>query len=147
MDSTLRKGINFDLMKRALIDYYPKSNWRNAYEDVKKHFLANGFEHIQGSGYHSIVSISQVDAMDIVLDMIEKHPWINKCVGVCTIADIHETCDITNLFNKEADIKKREDVQLHRTMGEYKNAIKEKRDQKETTDFSAKATLSRQPDR
>lgn len=52
MDSLQRKGINFDLNTQALKEYYPKGDWHNAYADVRDFFEANGFEHIQGSGYH-----------------------------------------------------------------------------------------------
>ena len=54
MDSLQRKGINFDLNTQALKEYYPKGDWHNAYADVRDFFEANGFEHIQGSGYHSV---------------------------------------------------------------------------------------------
>lgn len=53
MDSLQRKGINFDLNTEALKQYYPKENWNNAYYDVRYFFETHGFEHIQGSGYHS----------------------------------------------------------------------------------------------
>ena len=50
MDSTQRKGINFDLDTEALKEHYPKGDWHNAYYDVRTYFEKNGFEHIQGSG-------------------------------------------------------------------------------------------------
>ena len=53
MDSLQRKGINFDLNTQALKEYYPKGDWHNAYADVRDFFEANGFEHIQGSGFHA----------------------------------------------------------------------------------------------
>ncbi len=31
------KKITFDLDTKALQTYYPKENWRNAYEDIKRH--------------------------------------------------------------------------------------------------------------
>ena len=54
MDSLQRKGINFDLNTQALKEYYPKGDWHNAYADVRDFFEANGFEHIQGSGYQGV---------------------------------------------------------------------------------------------
>ncbi len=32
-----KKQITFDLDTKALQTYYPKANWRNAYEDIKRH--------------------------------------------------------------------------------------------------------------
>ena len=39
-----RKRISFDLDTKALQTYYPKANWRNAYEDIKnrKKFCPHG---------------------------------------------------------------------------------------------------------
>ena len=37
-----RKQIAFDLDTKMLEKYYPTENWRNAYEDIKKHMKANG---------------------------------------------------------------------------------------------------------
>ena len=54
MDSTQRKGINFDLDTEALKEHYPKGDWHNAYYDVRAYLERNGFEHIQESGYHSV---------------------------------------------------------------------------------------------
>ena len=81
MDSLQRKGINFDLNTQALKEYYPKGDWHNAYADVRDFFEANGFEHIQGSGY----------------------PWLNYCVNVCTISDVPELFDISHVFAREAE--------------------------------------------
>ena len=44
MDSTQRKGINFDLDTEALQQHYPKGDWHNAYYDVRAYFEKNGFE-------------------------------------------------------------------------------------------------------
>ena len=46
MDSTQRKGINFDLDTEELKKHYPKGDWHNAYYDVRAYFEKSGFEHI-----------------------------------------------------------------------------------------------------
>ena len=69
MDSLQRKGINFDLNTQALKEYYPKGDWHNAYADVRDFFEANGFEHIQGSGYHSVEAMSEAKAMAVIYQM------------------------------------------------------------------------------
>ena len=70
MDSTQRKGINFDLDTEVLKEHYPKGDWHNAYCDVRSYFEKNGFEHIQGSGYHSTKEMSEIKAMarNLLLD-------------------------------------------------------------------------------
>lgn len=102
MDSTQRKGINFDLDTRALRGYYPKGDWHNAYYDVRSYFEKKGFEHIQGSGYHSMKAMSEAKAMAVIYRMTKEIPWLNSCVSVCTISDVTKLYDISHVFEGEA---------------------------------------------
>ena len=117
----VRQGIHFDMNTKALQIYYPKSAWRAAYDDVRKFFEQNGFEHEQDSGYHSIHPMTQSDAMVIMADMRAAFPWLNKCVKICTIADVPTTYDLTPLFDKNVDIPERDT----RNMQERFSAAKE----------------------
>ena len=94
MDSTQRKGINFDLDTEAL--------QHNAYYDVRAYFEKSGFEHIQGSGYHSIEAMSETKAMSVIYKMTKEFPWLNYCVSICTISDVPELYDISHVFMREA---------------------------------------------
>ena len=80
MNSGQKKGINFDLDTNALKIYYTEGDWRNAYHDVRNFFKKSGFEHIQGSGYHTLMPMSEPDVMTIVYRMTKRFPWINYCV-------------------------------------------------------------------
>lgn len=103
MDSAQKKGINFDLDTEALKKHYTTGDWHNAYYDIRNFFEKNGFEHIQGSGYHSLMTMSEANAMAVIYQMTKKFPWINYCVKVCTIADVPETFDISHVFAREAE--------------------------------------------
>ncbi|MCD7765024.1 MAG: hypothetical protein LUH53_00680 [Lachnospiraceae bacterium] len=102
MDSVQRKGINFDLDTAALKRYYPGGDWHNAYNDVRQYFENHDFEHIQGSGYHSVKAMSEAKAMAVIYQMTKQFPWLNYCVAVCTIADVPVLYDITHVFEREA---------------------------------------------
>lgn len=102
MDNSLRKGINFDLDTAALQKHYPKKDWHNAYYDVRSNFEKNGFEHIQGSGYHSVKPMSEAKAMKVIYQMTKEFPWLNFCVSICTIADVPELFDISHVFRDKA---------------------------------------------
>lgn len=102
MDSSQKKGINFDLDTEALKEHYPKGDWHNAYYDVRTYFEENGFEHIQGSGYHSEMPVSEAMAMAVIYKITKKFPWLNYCVSVCTISDVPELFDIAHVFSREA---------------------------------------------
>ena len=86
MNDKLRKGINFDLDTNKLEQNYTKSDWHNAYYELRIYFEKEGFQHIQGSGYHSVEPMSESQVMS----------------SVCTIADVPETTDISHVFVKEA---------------------------------------------
>lgn len=102
MDSTQKKGINFDLDTEALKKYYPGSDWHNAYHDVRSYFEKHGFDHIQGSGYHSVKPMAEANAMAIIYKMSELYEWLNYCVSICTISDVPELYDISHVFEREA---------------------------------------------
>lgn len=102
MDNAQRKGINFDLDTEALKECYPKGDWHNAYGDIRACFEKNGFEHIQGSGYHSRNAMSEMAAMAVIYQMIKELPWLNSCVRICTISDVPELYDISHVFVREA---------------------------------------------
>ncbi|MCD8018308.1 MAG: hypothetical protein LUF92_01605 [Clostridiales bacterium] len=102
MNSGQRKGIYFDLDTEALKAHYPKNDWHNAYYDVRNFLEKNGFEHIQGSGYHSIRPMSESKAMVVIHKMTKEFSRLNYCVSVCTISDVPETYDITYVFSREA---------------------------------------------
>ena len=90
MDSKQKKGINFDLDTESLKKYYPKGDWHNAYNDLRTYFEKNGFEHIQGSGYHSKDAMSEANAMAVIYTL-----------KVCTISDVPELYDISHVFERE----------------------------------------------
>ena len=108
MGSTQRKGINFDLDTALLKEHYPKGDWHNAYYDVRSYFEENGFEHIQGSGYHSLMAMSEANAMAMIYKMTQELPWLKYCVSVCTISDVPELFDITHVFSREAQKLRKE---------------------------------------
>ena len=138
----VRQGIHFDLDTAALKKYYPKQSWRMAYDDVRSFLESNGFEHEQGSGYHSKEPMIQSDAMGIIDDMLAKYPWLHKCVRVGTIADVPITYDLTPLFDKDADIPERSEEKKPSVLAELRNAREAngdfpqqpKRDSKKKTD-------------
>ena len=103
----VRQGIHFDMDTKALEKYYPKESWRMAYDDVRGFLEQRGFEHEQGSGYHSVKPMTQAEAVDVLEEMINEYPWLNKCVRICTVADVPITFDFSNLFDKSADIPER----------------------------------------
>ncbi len=125
MTDQIRQGIHFDMDTKALQRYYPKVSWTAAYEDIRSYLLSKGFEHEQGSGYHSTDPMAQSDAIDIIAEMIDVYPWLHKCIKVCTIADVPITYDLTTLFDKNANIPVRDTNERKSALAQIRDFQKE----------------------
>lgn len=85
MDKNL-KAINFDIKQNLLDIYYPKSN-SNAYYEIEKFMLKNGFEHNQGSGYLSKDKLTIEDIYKFLKEMNYELPWTVICIDKIEITE------------------------------------------------------------
>ncbi len=135
-----RKRISFDFDTKALQEYYPKTNWRNAYDDIKKHMKDNGFSWKQGSGYISDKGMSLTIVADIINSFVEKNPWVNVCMRDWDISNENEKLNINEMLDRTANVPKRseaqkEDKKTH-TMEEWQKKIAERKAEKEKSAVS-----------
>lgn len=103
-----RKQISFDLDTKALKIYYPSESWNNAYDVIKRHMISYGFEWLQGSVYVSKSPMSSMQTTKILLELIEKNSWLNLCMRDCRETNIGKEHSKNHIFDKNADIPKRE---------------------------------------
>lgn len=96
------KAINFDLDTKALKVYYPGKSYRQAYKDIKKFMLNNGFSHRQWSGYTSNEKMSDSDIQRLAKKLAKTFPWLKKCVNRFDVTDIGEQHDLTYLITGRA---------------------------------------------
>jgi len=104
----MRKSLNFDLNTKKLKEYYPNNNYTNAYEDIKKFLLKNGFEHRQGSGYISEKEMSIKEVTIIIEDLNDSHPWLHPCCKTLDYYDVgkeHSGLEILENINKDKALK------------------------------------------
>lgn len=74
------KSIAFDLDTKALQEYYTKSDWHNAYNDINNFLNQYSFTHMQGSVYDSTTKFSDDELGDLIEKMSEKLTWFPSCV-------------------------------------------------------------------
>lgn len=98
LNPALKKGIYFDLNIKSLRLFYPKGHWNQAYSDIRTYLETHNFEHIQGSGYHSLTPMSESNAMVIIFSMYETFSWLQSCISICIISDIPTLYDVSLLF-------------------------------------------------
>jgi len=97
----MRKSLNFDLDTNKLKEYYSNKNYTNAYEDIKKFLLKNGFEHRQGSGYISQKEMSIKEVTDIIEILTDRFSWLKHCFRTFDSYDIGDRFDLANIIVKQ----------------------------------------------
>jgi len=103
----MRKSLNFDLNTNKLKEHYPNNNYTEAYNDIKKFLLKNGFEHRQGSGYISENDMSSQEVADIIKALSNKYSWLKHCFKTFDSYDIGNRFDLANIITKQ-NIKENE---------------------------------------
>jgi len=103
----MRKSLNFDLNTNKLKEHYPNNNYTEAYNDIKKFLLKNGFEHRQGSGYISQKDMSSQEVADIIKALSNKYSWLKDCFKTFDSYDIGSRFDLANIIVKQ-NIKENE---------------------------------------
>lgn len=116
-----RKALNFDLDTNALKQHYPGKNYRQAYRDVKKFLLENGFKHRQWSGYTSIKPMADSTMRAKVLKLKKAFPWLSKCVNRFDVTDIGEQHDLTHIITGKAKVNVKEKVNDRSEQTQEKN--------------------------
>lgn len=99
MNKKCLKAINFDLDTKKLKQYYPNKNYRQAYKDIKKFLVNNGFKHRQFSGYMSQVPMGQHEAAYIISTLADQYPWLSKCARRFDVTDIGKEHDMMKYIN------------------------------------------------
>ncbi len=99
MSQTVKKQVAFDLDTKMLQRYYPSSDWRRGYEDIKKHMIANGFKWQLGSVYVSLKPLTTFAVSKILKDLTIKHPWIMRCMRDCQETDLGRTHNKNHIFH------------------------------------------------
>lgn len=100
------KAINFDLKIESLRHYYSQKHPKQAYREIKKYLISNGFSHRQWSGYRSKNRLSDYDIISLVDEMFEKFPWLEHCATRFDVTNIGRTYDLLSirLADKNAEM-------------------------------------------
>lgn len=104
MSNPKYKVIIFDLDTKALKAHYPKSNWREAYKDIKNFLKENNFTHRQWSGYKSNSKLNDADILIIIDKMTTKFPWLSDCVRKFDVTDVGKTFDLAYMIKDKSAV-------------------------------------------
>jgi virulence-associated protein VapD len=102
-----RKQITFDLSDENLKQYYPKpSHTHNpkyhnkAWKDIANFMSNNGFEHRQRSVYASYNPMTNAEVLALIDSMVEKMPWLDKCLNAIDITDIGKQHSLMQVIHR-----------------------------------------------
>ena len=95
------RAVNFDLSDAKLKEYYSKKNPKGAYGKILRYFKEHNFEHRQYSGYRSKEKMSDVEIMDLMNDLFEQLPWIEKVAEKIDVTNVGKLYDILRLYNQQ----------------------------------------------
>lgn len=106
-NSESRVSVYFDLDIGSLKNIYePMSghDYTNAYHEIRSFMEKEGYEHEQGSVYHSAGEKNQVDVIRTVKELQEEKPWLKDCVNKMSYARISEEHDLTGILQDTEEL-------------------------------------------
>lgn len=105
-DDLWKNGVvlSFDLDTKLLKKYYSKTSPQNAYRDVKKYLMENGFGHTKDTDYVNN-TIKKVDAIILLKKFSKENKWFPICVNKINISPNIVSLDISLQINKLTDEK------------------------------------------
>lgn len=115
-----KKQIAFDIdtkVAKAILG----DNYTRIYRDIRSYLEDNGFTHIQGSVYMSDKPMSTLVVTLKINGLLQKHPYISKCVRDMTQTNVTSVSDLSALFQHDG------------TPGQYANMFQKKQTDKDIT--------------
>ena len=105
-DDLWKNGVvlSFDLDTKLLKKYYSKTSPQNAYRDVKKYLMENGFGHTKDTDYVNN-TIKKGDAIILLKKFSKENKWLPICVNKINISPNIVSLDISLQINKLTDEK------------------------------------------
>lgn len=103
-DDLWKNGVvlSFDLDTKLLKKYYSKTSPQNAYRDVKKYLMENGFGHTKDTDYVNN-TIKKVDAIILLKKFSKENKWFPICVNKINISPNIVSLDISLQISKLTD--------------------------------------------
>ena len=105
MDELKRYSVNFDLSIEKLKENFSETHPKKAYALIEKFLKEEGYEHVQGSGYHSTKKITLTEGLSTLDAMREEYPWLNNSVKSMYLTEIGERFDVTYLYRQDEKLE------------------------------------------
>ncbi len=108
-NSESRVSVYFDLDVESLKKIYePMSghNYTNAYHEIRSFMKKEGYEHEQGSVYHSVGEKDRSEVIRTIQGLQDEKSWLKECVKKMSYARISEEHDLTGVFQDMGELSR-----------------------------------------
>ena len=96
-------AVNFDFSMEKLKELYPNKNYTQAYDDIKRFLTSHGFEHRQGSGYMSVIKMTEAKFNETIYAMFEKHFWMLDTLRTADVTVVEKEFDLLVKYRKQRE--------------------------------------------
>lgn len=108
-NSESRVSVYFDLDVESLKRIYePMSghNYTNAYHEIRSFMKKEGYEHEQGSVYHSVGEKDRSEVIRTIQGLQDEKSWLKECVKKMSYARISEEHDLTGVLQDMGELSR-----------------------------------------
>ena len=100
-----KKGVilTFDFVIKNLEKYYSYKSPKNAYREIGKFLIENGFEKARDSDYVSD-KYNRLNAIGILDEFSKNNKWFSLCISKVSVAPIDSSWELSDLFQKDIDM-------------------------------------------
>ena len=100
-----KKGVilTFDFVIKNLEKYYSYKSPKNAYREIGKFLIENGFEKTRDSDYVSD-KYNRLNAIGILDEFSKNNKWFSLCIRKVSVAPIDSSWELSDLFQKDIDM-------------------------------------------
>jgi virulence-associated protein VapD len=99
-ESRRYKAVNFDLDTQSLRKLFGESGRSTAYFQVGRFLKKRGFEHRQGSGCHSTMTMSDSETVDLIVALYKELDWLPGCVQKLDGTNIGREYDLDSIAKR-----------------------------------------------
>lgn len=97
-NSLIRRQIMFDLDIKVL-EQILGNKYRAVYANIASFLKEKGFDHPQGSGYISRESFSNTEVTDLIFELKDMYPYLEKCIRDIRVANIVDINSLSYIFD------------------------------------------------
>lgn len=108
-NSESRVSVYFDLDVKSLKKIYEPASghdYTNAYHEIRSFMKKEGYEHEQGSVYHSVGEKNRSDVIRTIQGLQDEKSWLKDCVKKMSYARISEEHDLTGVLQDMEELSR-----------------------------------------